>query len=102
MRTPAKIMVVTAAALILGACGQSNNATGSASSAPAGSVRVPASTTPAPPAQSTGRECITEDVTTTGKFGENPAITIPDGCDPPKKLISKDLSAGAGPEAKAG
>ena len=101
MHTAAKIMAVVAAALTLASCGQKQDA--ASSSSPSTSAKSPASpTTTALPTQSKGKECTADDITTTGKFGEKPTITIPDSCDPPKKLITKDLSVGTGPAAKTG
>jgi peptidylprolyl isomerase len=97
MQKIGKIVVAVAAALSLAACGQDAKP---GTAAPAGPP-VPSSSA-APANQSKGRECTAEDVKTTGKFGEAPAITIPDDCDPPKKLITKDLSDGTGNGAKAG
>lgn len=85
------------AALSLAACGQQAK---TQTAAPAGPP-VPSPSAAQPP-QSKGRECTADDVKTTGKFGEKPEITIPDDCDPPKKLITKDLSEGTGDGAKAG
>ncbi|OXM62195.1 FKBP-type peptidyl-prolyl cis-trans isomerase [Amycolatopsis vastitatis] len=97
MQKIGKIVVVAVAALSLAACGQDAK-TGTA--APAGPSVPPSNAAQAP--QSKGRECTAEDIKTTGKFGEKPEITIPDDCDPPKKLITKDLSEGTGDGAKAG
>lgn len=93
--------VVAAGALSLTACGSKDTAAG------AGTPAAPApssSAAPAAPAAapSKGRECTADDIKTTGKFGEVPTITIPDSCDPPKKLITKDLSEGTGPAAAKG
>jgi peptidylprolyl isomerase len=98
MQNIGKIVVAVAAALSLAACGQ--GAQPQQTAAPAGPP-VPSSSA-APAKQSKGRECTADDVKTTGKFGEAPTITIPDDCDPPKKLITKDLSDGTGNGAKAG
>ncbi|MDT7805074.1 MAG: peptidylprolyl isomerase [Actinomycetota bacterium] len=98
MQKIGKIVVAAAAALSLAACGQ--DAQPQQTAAPAGPP-VPSSNA-APATQSKGRECTADDVKTTGKFGEAPTITIPDDCDPPKKLITKDLSEGTGNGAKAG
>jgi peptidylprolyl isomerase len=97
MQNIGKIVVVAAAALSLAACGQAPK---TQTAAPAGPT-VPSSSAPQAP-QSKGRECTADDVKTTGKFGEVPAITIPDDCDPPKKLVTKDLSEGTGEPAKSG
>ncbi|HKN52657.1 MAG TPA: FKBP-type peptidyl-prolyl cis-trans isomerase [Amycolatopsis sp.] len=97
-----KIVVTGAALLALAACGQKDNAQPGAqqpgTQQPAGPAVPTGPATPKPK----GRECTADDVKTTGKFGEAPTITIPDDCDPPKKLITKDLSAGTGPGAHAG
>ncbi len=97
MQKIGKIVVAAAAALSLAACGQD---TKTQTAAPAGPP-VPSSSAAQAP-QSKGRECTADDVKSTGKFGEAPTITIPDDCDPPKKLITKDLSDGTGNGAKAG
>lgn len=97
MQKIGKFVVVAAAALSLAACGEGAK---TQTAAPAGPA-VPSSTA-APAPQSKGRECTADDVKTTGKFGEAPTITVPDDCDPPKKLITKDLSEGTGDGAKAG
>ncbi|WP_410640123.1 FKBP-type peptidyl-prolyl cis-trans isomerase [Amycolatopsis sp. lyj-346] len=97
MQNIGKIVVVAVATLSLAACGQEAKPQTAAPAGPA----VPSSSAAQAP-QSKGRECTADDVKTTGKFGEVPAITIPDDCDPPKKLITKDLSEGTGEPAKAG
>jgi peptidylprolyl isomerase len=97
MQKIGKIVVVAAAALSLAACGQGAKTGTAAAAGPS----VPSSNAAQAP-QSKGRECTAEDIKTTGKFGEKPEITIPDDCDPPKKLITKDLSEGTGDGAKAG
>lgn len=95
----AKIMVAVAAALTLASCGESSQPSSAPSStAPAPSVGAPASASK----KLVGKECTADDIKTTGKFGEKPEITIPDSCDPPTKLITKDLSVGTGPAAKSG
>lgn len=99
MQKIGKIVVVAAAALSLAACGQKAQ---TQTAAPAGPSVPPSSSAAAPATQSKGRECTADDIKTTGKFGEEPTITIPDDCDPPKKLITKDLSDGTGEGAKAG
>ncbi|MGW4489341.1 FKBP-type peptidyl-prolyl cis-trans isomerase [Amycolatopsis sp. NPDC004368] len=103
MQTFGKIASVgvaaVAAALSLTACGGDDtaaqpSATPSAPAAPSSSA--------AQAAQTKGRECTADDIKTTGTFGQPPTITIPDDCDPPKKLITKDLVAGTGNGAKTG
>lgn len=102
MQKLGKIVVVAAAVFSVAACGQ--KAADTAQPGTAAGPSVPASSSaPAPSTpKSKGRECTADDIKTTGKFGESPTITIPDDCDPPKKLITKDLSAGTGEGAKAG
>jgi peptidylprolyl isomerase len=103
MHTAAKIMAVVAGALVLASCGQTQNTAAPTSSSPSTSANTAAGpTSTALPTQRKGKECTADDITTTGKFGEKPTITIPDSCDPPTKLITKDLSVGTGPAAKAG
>jgi peptidylprolyl isomerase len=97
MQNIGKIVVAAAAALSLAACGQ-----GAKTETAAPPPGAPVSSSAAPATQSKGRECTADDIKTTGKFGEKPEITIPDDCDPPKKLITKDLSEGTGDGAKAG
>ncbi len=99
MRKFGKIVVIGAGVLALAACGAKQDTAGSASSSAAAPAATSSSAGPAAPK---GRECTAEDVKTTGKFGEAPTITIPDDCDPPKKLITKDLEPGTGEGAKAG
>jgi peptidylprolyl isomerase len=95
----AKLMAAVAAALTLASCGQSTpTAAAPSSNAPVPTVGAPAGTSK----KLIGKECTADDIKTTGKFGEKPEITIPDSCDPPTKLITKDLSVGTGPAAKTG
>jgi len=100
MQKLGKIVVVAAAVCSVAACGQ--KAADTAQPGTAAGPSVPASTSAPATPQSKGRECTVDDIKTTGKFGEAPTITIPDDCDPPKKLITKDLSPGTGEGAKAG
>ncbi|MEV0072847.1 MULTISPECIES: FKBP-type peptidyl-prolyl cis-trans isomerase [unclassified Amycolatopsis] len=92
--------VAVAAAFSLTACGGGDTAAqpSGTPSAPA----APSSSAAAAGAQTKGRECTADDIKTTGTFGQAPTITIPDDCDPPKKLITKDLVPGTGNGAKAG
>ena len=100
MQKLGKIVVVAAAVCSVAACGQ--KAADTAQPGTAAGPSVPASSSAPATPQSKGRECTADDIKTTGKFGEAPTITIPDDCDPPKKLITKDLSPGTGEGAKAG
>lgn len=91
--------MVAAAVLALAACGSDDDESGSAAS-PTTSAAAASGAQAAP--QRHGRECTAEDIETTGAFGEAPAITIPDDCDPPQQLITKDLVVGTGPAAQPG
>ncbi|WP_433662842.1 FKBP-type peptidyl-prolyl cis-trans isomerase [Nocardia sp. CA-128927] len=96
------IGTMAAAAVTLVACGSDDKAasTPSSSSAPSSAAKVaPAQGSPS---VSKGRECTAEDIGVSGDFGTAPKITLPDNCDPPKKLITKDLIQGTGPGAAAG
>ncbi|UJW29029.1 FKBP-type peptidyl-prolyl cis-trans isomerase [Saccharothrix sp. AJ9571] len=111
MRNSAKLMVVVAAALTLGACANSEQAstqppgsTQQPSIAPAGpntGVPGPGSAT-APPGQPTGPECTVDQIEVTGEVGQEPEIKLPDGCAAPTKLLTKDLEPGQGTVAAAG
>lgn len=91
------IGVVAAAVLALAACGSDDKA-----SDPTTPVPVSPKTSAAAQTESKGRECTADDIGVTGGYGENPKITIPDNCDPPKELIVKDLVVGTGPAAQSG
>ncbi|MFI9403455.1 FKBP-type peptidyl-prolyl cis-trans isomerase [Nocardia sp. NPDC052316] len=94
------IGTMAAAASTLVACGSDDKASSTPSTtAPAKSLSTSAS---AAATQSKGRECTAEDIGVSGDFGSAPKITIPDNCDPPKTLITKDLIQGSGPGAAAG
>ncbi|WP_067836587.1 FKBP-type peptidyl-prolyl cis-trans isomerase [Nocardia lijiangensis] len=84
---------IAAAAFALAACG-SDDDKDTAATATTG-------TTAAAQAKY-GRECTAEDIGVTGGFGETPVVTLPGDCDPPTKLIVKDLVEGSGPGAVAG
>ncbi|MFF0492825.1 FKBP-type peptidyl-prolyl cis-trans isomerase [Nocardia sp. NPDC004068] len=90
---------LAAAAVALTACGSGDD---TSTPAPSSSALARPSTAAATPTASHGRECAAEDIGVTGGFGEAPTITIPENCDPPTKLITKDLVAGSGPGAVAG
>ncbi|TQM25559.1 FKBP-type peptidyl-prolyl cis-trans isomerase [Nocardia bhagyanarayanae] len=85
---------IAAAAFTLAACGSDDDKDTAATAT--------ATTTSAAATQAKhGRECTAEDIGVTGGFGETPTVTIPDDCDPPTKLIVKDLVEGSGPGAVA-
>ncbi|GGK64072.1 FKBP-type peptidyl-prolyl cis-trans isomerase [Nocardia camponoti] len=84
------ISIAATAALTLSACGSDSSTTEAGGSA--------TQTTTA----SKGRECTADDIKVEGAYGNAPTITIPDNCDAPKKLISKDLIPGNGIGAAAG
>ncbi|WP_026361310.1 FKBP-type peptidyl-prolyl cis-trans isomerase [Amycolatopsis nigrescens] len=111
MRNAGKIITVVAAALSLGACTNSEQASDlPPGSGPTPSVGQPAASSSAS-APSSGnvstepegqKECTAEDIKVTGAAGAPPEITIPATCKPPTKRLSKDLTPGTGAEAKAG
>ncbi|WP_067654510.1 FKBP-type peptidyl-prolyl cis-trans isomerase [Nocardia harenae] len=88
-------LAVAASALV--ACGSDDTSTAAATTT---SARA-ASSAPAAPA-SKGRECTADDIGVEGGFGTAPVITLPDDCDPPEQLITKDLVPGSGPGAQPG
>ncbi|MFI6172542.1 FKBP-type peptidyl-prolyl cis-trans isomerase [Nocardia sp. NPDC051052] len=95
------IGTMAAAAFTLVACGSDDKASSTPSSSPSSVAKATASAQGAP-AASKGRECTAEDIGVSGDFGTAPKITLPDNCDPPKKLITKDLIQGTGPGAASG
>lgn len=111
MRNSAKIVVVVAAALALGACTPSEKdstqppgSNAQPSIAPAGpntGVPGPGSVT-ALPEQPVGPECTVDQIEVKGEPGQEPEITLPDGCAAPTKLLTKDLEPGQGAEATKG
>lgn len=106
MRRVGKIIVVTAAAVALGACSPSNEEPSDlppgTDPTPSQQVSAPASTSPPTASPAQGPACTAEDIEVSGDFGQDPEITIPDDCAPPQELVSEDLVEGDGPEAKAG
>ncbi|WP_432852322.1 FKBP-type peptidyl-prolyl cis-trans isomerase [Amycolatopsis sp. CA-161197] len=93
--------VAVAAAFSLSACGDDSTSASAQQPSQPSAPAAPSSSA-AQAAGTKGRECTADDIKTTGTFGQAPTITIPDDCDPPKKLITKDLVAGTGNGAKAG
>ena len=103
MHTLARILgstAVVAAAVALTACGSSDTKSASSTTTTAAASSSAQAQAAAP--VSHGRECTADDVKVTGGFGQAPTITIPDDCDPPAHLITKDLVEGTGPAAKTG
>ncbi|MFI6867533.1 FKBP-type peptidyl-prolyl cis-trans isomerase [Nocardia sp. NPDC050406] len=90
--------VVACAVLALAACGSDDK---SETATPTTTAAASSANAAAQP-ESKGRECTADDIAVQGGYGETPTITIPDDCDPPKTLITKDLVVGTGPAAKAG
>ena len=104
MQTLARIIgsvTVAAAAVAITACGSSDDKGSSAAPSPT-TAAVSVGTSAAAPTASHGRECTADDIGVTGDVGQAPTITIPDDCDPPKQLITKDLVEGTGPAAATG
>ncbi|MBO0852755.1 MAG: FKBP-type peptidyl-prolyl cis-trans isomerase [Nocardia sp.] len=110
MQTCARLfgsVVVATAAFALTACGSDSGSTTSSTTASSTADTGAAQSSAAPgggavPPASHGRECTADDIGVNGGFGQAPTITIPDNCDPPKKLITKDLIVGSGPAAASG
>ncbi|MCE7010672.1 FKBP-type peptidyl-prolyl cis-trans isomerase [Kibdelosporangium philippinense] len=109
MRIAGKVTMVSVAlvaAATLSACANSEQAStaGTQTSTRTSTPPPPSATSTPPSATSTasGPECTADDVKVSGDFGQKPTITIPTTCQPPKQLLSKDLKAGTGAEAKAG
>ncbi|PPJ23121.1 peptidylprolyl isomerase [Nocardia nova] len=106
MQTLARIIgsaAVAVAAVALTACGGNDDNNSASPSTTAPGTRAPAATSAAAaPTASHGRECTADDIGVTGGFGQAPTITIPDDCDPPKQLVTKDLVEGTGPAAATG
>ncbi|MET7767292.1 FKBP-type peptidyl-prolyl cis-trans isomerase [Nocardia sp. NPDC005366] len=94
--------VVAAAAVALTACGSDDDTSSAATSTTATTSARTASSAVASATATLGRECTADDIKVAGGYGENPKITLPDNCDPPKQLVVKDLVAGSGPGAAAG
>jgi peptidylprolyl isomerase len=101
-------VIVVAAALSLSACvnsqGPSTLPSGAAPTFPAPN---PVISTSAGSAGQTapvagGKDCVADDVKVVGQPQKEPAVTIPDSCQKPSALVTKDLVAGTGPEADAG
>ncbi|MBF6273580.1 MULTISPECIES: FKBP-type peptidyl-prolyl cis-trans isomerase [Nocardia] len=105
MQTLARIIgsaAVAVAAVALTACGGNDNNSASPSTTAPGTHAPAATSAAAAPTASHGRECTADDIGVTGGFGQAPTITIPDNCDPPKQLVTKDLVEGTGPAAASG
>lgn len=105
MQTLARIIgsaAVAVAAVALTACGGNDNNSASPSTTAPGTQAPAATSAAAAPTASHGRECTADDIGVTGGFGQAPTITIPDNCDPPKQLVTKDLVEGTGPAAASG
>lgn len=80
------LVPITLLALTVAACGDdSGGAGGSASN----------NTTSTGPSSS-ARTCGADDVKVTGAIGAKPTVTLPDGCNPPTQLVTKDLVTGTG------
>nr|WP_042196918.1 FKBP-type peptidyl-prolyl cis-trans isomerase [Kibdelosporangium sp. MJ126-NF4]CEL22628.1 peptidylprolyl isomerase, FKBP-type [Kibdelosporangium sp. MJ126-NF4]CTQ89770.1 peptidylprolyl isomerase, FKBP-type(EC:5.2.1.8) [Kibdelosporangium sp. MJ126-NF4] len=111
MRIAGKVTMVSVAlvaAATLSACANSEQASTGTLPITQSSTPPPTKSSPKPTATTaqsgaaTGSECTADDVKVEGEFGAKPTITIPATCQPPKKLLSKDLKPGTGAEVKAG
>ncbi|AYF74129.1 FKBP-type peptidyl-prolyl cis-trans isomerase [Nocardia yunnanensis] len=93
------IGAVAAAMVLVAGCGSSDSKSDtSPTSAASTSAKSSQSFTVALP-QADGKDC---SIKVDGGFGEAPKITLPDGCQPPTDLFTKDLVTGTGPGAQAG
>ncbi|RZQ65694.1 FKBP-type peptidyl-prolyl cis-trans isomerase [Amycolatopsis suaedae] len=110
MRKPGMIMVaVAAAALTLAACTPSEEdsplppgaqpSTAHTPPPPAGAAPPPV---PPPAPRPEGPECTVDQIEVKGDKGEKPEITLPQGCAPPTKVLTKDLEPGTGRPAANG
>lgn len=109
-KLPGLMMLAAAAVVALGACSPSNEqpsdlppgveVTRSATEQAHESSPAPTSSTPEQQgsSQQQGPECAIDDIEVTGQPGQQPKITIPQGCAPPGELLRKDLRQGTGAE----
>ena len=92
------IVLLSVAALGIGACGEDEG--GDAALEPAIPANVPTETT-ATDAATTGKPFKLASIKVSKDTSKKPTITKPSG-DPPTKLVTKDIVVGKGKEAKAG
>ncbi|EHR51506.1 FKBP-type peptidyl-prolyl cis-trans isomerase [Saccharomonospora marina XMU15] len=100
MRNAGKIIAVAAFAVGLAACSPPNE---QPSDLPPGAEPTP--TSAAAPTQTTpqGRECTAEDVTVRQQPDTiGPNVEIPQDCEPPTRLLTRELERGQGPAAEQG
>lgn len=107
MRNATKILLVLAAALSVGACVNSEQASSQPPgqpqyTAPPATESAESAPTEPPPSEATGPECTADDIAVAGEPGADPQITLPTTCSAPKTLLTKDLVPGTGAEAVAG
>lgn len=107
------IMLGAAAALSIAACsppgenpsdqppGAENRPTELAGVGDVANSSSKAPTSHAKPSRKPG-ECTADDITVEGSYGSKPTVTIPQDCDAPSTLLTKDLKVGNGPEATEG
>ncbi|WP_330182672.1 FKBP-type peptidyl-prolyl cis-trans isomerase [Nocardia sp. NBC_01503] len=96
------IGAVAAAVLVMAGCGSGDDSEADTTTTAKATTSAAAQPQSAAQTQSKGRECTADDIKVDGAFGKAPTITIPDDCDAPKTLITKDLTPGSGPGAQAG
>lgn len=103
MRPFGPIAVTLLAVASLSACANSESpstlGTTTRTQAPAASAPAVSSTTSAAASQG---ECTADDIQVSGAAGTEPKVTLPEGCAPPKAMVSKDLAPGEGEGAKQG
>lgn len=102
MRTAWKASLVLAAVVSLAGCTNSEQASPErARSTPTVGAEAPAQQRSGDAGQAQG-ECTADDFQVSGAPGQEPDITIPDGCEPPAQLLTKELAPGQGPAVRQG
>ncbi|KAA2261767.1 FKBP-type peptidyl-prolyl cis-trans isomerase [Solihabitans fulvus] len=106
MRIAGRAAVVVMSMLSLAACSASDRASTGDPSTSTNSSPTSAATSPSsgssPATNASGPVCTAADIKVTGAAGQKPTITIPTTCQPPKDLLSVDLTPGTGAAIKAG
>ncbi|WP_040806109.1 FKBP-type peptidyl-prolyl cis-trans isomerase [Nocardia concava] len=92
------IGAVAAALVLVAGCGSSDKSDKADTTSATTSAKAAQTFTVALPSAD-GKDC---SIKVEGGFGEAPKITLPDGCEPPKELFTKDLVTGTGPAAATG
>jgi peptidylprolyl isomerase len=99
MRTTGSIVIIAALAAGVVSCSSPGTPASTGSTTAAGPTAAAGT---AAPAAADLKACTADDVTVGGAPGSKPTITVPATCSPPKKLLTKDLVVGTGPEVTEG